>query len=366
MAGLTVHLVAAARPNFMKIAPLLDALSREAWCRPVLIHTGQHFDAAMSADMFADLGLKQPDHHLGVAGGSHGAHTGGVMIAYEKLCLAEPPDWVVVVGDVNSTLAAALVAAKLHLPIAHLEAGLRSRDRSMPEETNRLLTDQLSSLLWTPSADADDNLLAEGIDANRIVRVGNIMIDALERQRPKIEADGTVDKLGLAGRDFGVVTLHRPPNVDDRKALADLVQRLVAISRRLTLVFPVHPRTRARLDEFGLMPHLDGAANLIKTDPLPYTAFMSLVMRARLAITDSGGIQEETTYLRIPCLTLRTTTERPITVTQGSNRLIAPDALQEAVDTVICGCHKHGRVPELWDGRTAARVVASLREAAGV
>ena len=357
-----VHLIAAARPNFMKVAPLWHALKTAPDFTPVLVHTGQHYDANMSGDVLADLGLPEPDHHLGVGGGSHAEQTGRVMIAYEKIAEAERPAWIVVVGDVNSTLAAALVGAKLRLPVVHLEAGLRSRDRDMPEEINRLATDVIADVLWTPSPDADANLLAEGIPAGRITRVGNIMLDSFELVRPRIEAAGVAEELGLAGSPYAVVTLHRPSNVDRAERLGALVEALVAVQATLPIVFPVHPRTAAKLDEFGLRPRLaDAGVRLI--EPLSYVRFMSIVLGASAAITDSGGIQEETTYLGIPCLTLRENTERPITVEQGTNRLVRAETLAGELARALTETSTPVR-PEYWDGRTAERCVADLRRRA--
>jgi dipeptidyl-peptidase-3 len=357
---LAVDLIAAARPNFMKIAPLYHALSRETWCSPRIVHTGQHYDANMSDAFFTDLQLPRPHVHLGVGSGSHAEQTGNVMIAYEKICLEARPDWIVVVGDVNSTLACALVGAKLLIPVAHLEAGLRSGDRTMPEEINRIVTDSIADLLWTPSPDGDEHLRAAGVPAAKIERVGNIMIDSLELMRPKIEAAGMAAKLGLARGAFGVVTLHRPSNVDERAQLELIVDELIAVTARLPLVFPVHPRTKRRLHEFGLGARLAACAALRTVEPLSYIEFMSLVLGCRLAITDSGGIQEETSYLGIPCLTLRENTERPITVTQGTNRLVKPEELGVAVAHALDAKPRRPTI-DLWDGKTAVRVAASLR-----
>ena len=355
-----VHLIAAARPNFMKVAPLWHALAAAPDFEAVLVHTGQHYDANMSDAIFADLRLPSPDHHLGVGSGSHAEQTGRVMIAYEAVALADRPDWLIVVGDVNSTAACALVGTKLGIPTVHLEAGLRSRDRTMPEELNRLVTDVLSDVLWTPSPDADANLAAEGVPAARVTRVGNIMMDSFELARPAIEAAGFAGSLGLAQGGYGVVTLHRPSNVDDPAQLARLVEALVDAQARLPLVFPVHPRTAARLAAAGLAAALT-AAGVKLIEPAPYIRFMSLVVGAAAVITDSGGIQEETTYLGIPCLTLRDTTERPITITEGTSRLVRAERLvAELADALAVPAAQRQR-PELWDGRTADRCLADLR-----
>lgn len=361
----TVDLIAAARPNFMKVAPLYKALAAESsWCRVRLVHTGQHYDANMSDAFLKELGLPEPDAHLGIGGGSHAQQTGGVMIAYEAECLRAHPDWVVVVGDVNSTVACTLAAKKLGIKVAHLEAGLRSGDRSMPEELNRLATDALADLLWTPSADADENLAREGVSRDRVELVGNIMIDSLEMMKATVQSRRHARSLGLAAKGFGVVTLHRPSNVDDAEQLEKMVKVVIDAGRRLPVVFPVHPRTRKMLEASGLLKRLAEAPGVIITEPMGYTDFMSLIFDCRYALTDSGGIQEETTYLGIPCLTLRENTERPITVIQGTNRLVRPETVQQHLETILAGKWPKGTVPPLWDGKTASRVARSLKAAA--
>jgi UDP-N-acetylglucosamine 2-epimerase (non-hydrolysing) len=360
-----VHLIAAARPNFMKVAPVWHELVRHDWADPVLVHTGQHYDPEMSDAFLRDLGLPEPHHHLGAGSGSHAQQTAAVMVAYEQALLADRPDVVVVVGDVNSTMACALTATKLHLPVAHLEAGLRSFDRTMPEEVNRVVTDAIADLLWTPSADADENLRREGVPAERVERVGNVMIDSFELQRERIEAAATHERFGLAPGGYGVVTLHRPANVDDPAVLEVLVEGLRSLVAELPLVFPVHPRTRARLEATGLGHRLDGVTGLHLSPPLGYVDFLGLVVGAAVAVTDSGGLQEETTYLGIPCVTLRPSTERPVTVTEGTNRLATPAELVTATRRALAEASSWNGPPELWDGRTATRVAASLRRHVG-
>jgi UDP-N-acetylglucosamine 2-epimerase (non-hydrolysing) len=360
-----IHLIAGARPNFMKIAPLYHAMKHEHWCDAVLVHTGQHYDADMSGTFFHDLGLPNPDIHLGVGSGTHAKQTAGVMIAYEQICLKRPPIWTIVVGDVNSTLACALTAKKLHISVAHLEAGLRSGDRTMPEEINRIVTDSIADILWIPSKDAEENLLHEGIAGEKISFVGNIMIDSFEMLRDEIEEAQTRKKFGHKKKGYGALTLHRPSNVDDASTLNQLVDTICAVAADFPLVFPVHPRTKKRLQQIGLLDRLQAAPGLSLTSPMGYVEFMGLVIDAKFVITDSGGIQEETTYLNIPCLTLRDTTERPATISMGTNRLVGALDLDEQVNAAISGTWVSGTRPELWDGKTAERVVEDLKSRIG-
>jgi UDP-N-acetylglucosamine 2-epimerase (non-hydrolysing) len=316
----------------------------------------------MSDAFFRDLRLPEPAHHLEVGSGSHAEQTGRTMIAYEQVCGRERPDVIIVVGDVNATAACAMVGAKLCIPVVHLEAGLRSRDRTMPEEINRLVTDAIADLLWTPSPDADANLRAEGVPAEKIDCIGNIMIDSFEMLRERIETAQTGKRFGLGDEPYAVVTLHRPSNVDHKDKLAQLVGALVKLSGDLRIVFAIHPRTRRRLEEFGLLAEITNSTRIVATEPLGYIEFMSLVSRCTIAVTDSGGLQEETTYLGIPCATLRENTERPITVTEGSNRLVKSEDLVGAVQSALQGKWPKGRRPDRWDGKTAQRASAHLRK----
>jgi len=365
-----IHLIAAARPNFMKIAPLYHALKKESWAEPIIVHTGQHYDVNMSDAFFRDLMLPEPHFHLGIGSGTHAEQTGQVMIAYEKLLLETMPDMVVVVGDVNSTAACVLAAVKINYPngsrprpiAAHLEAGLRSFDRTMPEEINRIVTDSIADILWTPSQDADENLLREGIPKEKIEFVGNIMIDSLEMLRPRIEAENAPAKYGVKKGSYGVVTLHRPSNVDKEETLRKLCDILKEIAADVPLIFPVHPRTLKNLKAFGLYEGLVAEPGIHLEDPMSYIPFMSLIFNCRLVITDSGGIQEETTYLGIPCLTLRENTERPITVSMGTNRLCMPNDIEAYAANAISNKDGSANIPPLWDGRTASRIVTSVQK----
>jgi UDP-N-acetylglucosamine 2-epimerase (non-hydrolysing) len=355
--------VVGARPNFMKIAPVMRAIQAAGFAEQRLVHTGQHYDAAMSDVFFTDLGMPKPDIHLGVGSGSHAEQTARVMVAFEKVCLEERPDLVVVAGDVNSTLACAVVAAKALVPCAHVEAGLRSFDRTMPEEINRIVTDRLAELLLTPSADADENLRREGTPEDRIFRVGNVMIDSLLAHLPQARAKGSPQRLGVQPGRYAVVTLHRPSNVDDPEVLGRLMGALAKLQRSLPVVFPVHPRTRKRLAEAGMAPELGHLPGLILCEPLGYLEFLGLTSQSALVLTDSGGLQEETTALGIPCLTLRENTERPITITDGTNTLVGtdPERVLSEAEQAIAGRGKAGRIPPLWDGKASERIAAVLK-----
>lgn len=366
--------IAGARPNFMKIAPLLKEMRKYTEISPLLIHTGQHYDVKMAGQFFRDLQIPEPDVSLEVGSGSHAYQTAEVMKRLEPVLEKMRPDLVLVVGDVNSTMAAALVAAKLHLPVAHVEAGLRSFDRTMPEEINRLVTDVISDYLFVSEESGQQNLLREGVDQSKIFFVGNVMIDSLEACRPLWQHSDIYSRLGFRKGDYGVVTLHRPANVDDPETLRGLVKALVEISARLPLIFPVHPRTLTRIKEFNLEEYFTYLTQdsglktqdlgLCCLDPLGYQDFMSLMAHARLVLTDSGGLQEETTVLGVPCLTLRENTERPITITHGTNRLVgvAPAKIVEEARAVLANPKSNPTPPPLWDGRASERIVAILRE----
>jgi len=346
----------------MKIAPLYHALRRQPWASVTIVHTGQHYDLNMSDTFFHDLGLPEPHVNLGVGSGTHAQQTGNVMIHYERILLDRPPDLVIVVGDVNSTMAATLTAVKLGIKVAHLEAGLRSNDRTMPEEINRIVTDALADILWTPSADADKNLKREGVAPARIKMVGNIMIDSLELMKKHIQNQHTYEEYNLKPGGYGVVTLHRPANVDRTEFLQKACESLVRISRKVPIVFPVHPRTQKNLENSGLLDSLKQTTSILLLEPQSYVRFMNLIFNCRLVITDSGGIQEETTYLGIPCLTMRPNTERPVTITQGTNKLCALENLEQEVDEILRSPMPGRNIPEMWDGHTAARVVESIKD----
>jgi UDP-N-acetylglucosamine 2-epimerase (non-hydrolysing) len=358
--------VVGARPNFMKVAPIVAAMKKRPHkFLPLVVHTGQHYDVAMSDTFFSDLELPTPDTHLGVGSGTHAAQTAAAMERFEPLVKDEKPDWVVVVGDVNSTLACALVCVKLGTKVAHVEAGLRSRDRTMPEEINRILTDQIADLLFTTSADADQNLIAEGIPAERIRLVGNVMIDSLIKNLKRAQQSTIKNQLDLAEGSYAVLTLHRPSNVDNRQTFTRILDALEAISRSLPIVFPVHPRTRKTIADLGLAKRVEAISNLRLIDPLGYLDFINLYSGARLVLTDSGGIQEETTFLGIPCLTLRENTERPVTVQLGTNVIVGTDTQRiiAAATTALNGSSGRQSQPvPLWDGHTADRILDALEE----
>lgn len=357
-AAAAICCVVGARPNFMKMAPVLEALRSLPDVAPYLVHTGQHYDDAMSRVFFEELGLPTPDHDLGVGSGSHALQTANVMIALDRLFDARRPDLVVVAGDVNSTLAGALVASKRGIPVAHVEAGLRSRDRSMPEELNRIVTDALSDLLFATSGDALDHLVAEGIPVGKIHLVGNPMIDTLRRHVAAARDRDAVARFDLPPRGFALVTLHRPSNVDDPPRLEAIVGHLESIALRMPVIFPVHPRTRARLERLGIA--LRRPLRLVA--PLGYLDFLALLDSCRFVLTDSGGIQEESTALGVPCLTLRANTERPVTVTEGTNRLVGEslDALPVFVEEIVRGPVRGRTGPALWDGRAGERIAGIL------
>lgn len=356
--------VAGARPNFMKIAPIYEEMVKYEEFNPIILHTGQHYDRNMSQVFFEDLGIPKPDISLGVGSGTHAKQTATIMMKFEDVVTEEWPDLVVVVGDVNSTLACSLVAAKLHIPVAHVEAGLRSHNWMMPEEINRVLTDRISDYLFTPSRDADENLLNEGIEISKIHFVGNVMIDTLLKHREMAKNSEILSQLGLEYKEYAVLTLHRAENVDDRANLMQILRALEKIQKEIKIIYPIHPRTRLRIKEFGLQPIVDSLENLLLTEPLGYLDFIYLMDNARFVMTDSGGIQEETTILGVPCLTLRTETERPITVKEGTNIVVGLDwdRIVEEAKKILAGMTKEGRIPEKWDGKAAKRIVDVLRE----
>ncbi len=355
--------VVGARPNFMKIAPLVHAMARRRLSQ-TLVHTGQHYDARMSRVFFDELGIPKPDIDLEVGSASHAVQTGEILIRFDAVLDRLTPDILLVVGDVNSTLACALAAAKRHIPVAHIEAGLRSFDRAMPEEINRVLTDHLADFCFSPSPDADANLRAEGVADEKIFCVGNIMIDTLMAQRERALASTLLVRLSLEPGQYALATLHRPSNVDDPALLKGFVELFAQTAAAVPLVFPVHPRTRAQAEKAGLWTTLQNTPGLILTEPLGYLDFMALTAQARFVMTDSGGLQEETTVFGIPCLTLRENTDRPVTITEGTNTLTGtdPTAIWREAEAILAGHGKTGRIPELWDGRTAERILDILTE----
>lgn len=356
-----VHVVGV-RPNFIKIAPIMRALAKRRNVEQLLVHTGQHYDREMSQIFFDDLGIPRPDVHLGLGFDEHATQTGRMMIELDRTFAELRPDCVVVVGDVNSTMAAALVAVKLGIPCAHVEAGLRSFDRTMPEEINRIVTDRVADVLLTPSADADENLLTEGVSSGAIHRVGNVMIDTLLAHLNRAKRRPTLASFGVAPGAYALATLHRPSNVDDHGVLESLLSTLEWIQNRLPVVLPLHPRTRKRLAEFSLLERAAAMPNLELSEPQGYLDFLALTAGAKLVLTDSGGLQEETTVLGVPCLTLRACSERPVTVSTGTNTVVGsdPDLIQDAVTEILGGRSKTGSIPELWDGRASDRAATVL------
>ncbi|MFQ5585204.1 MAG: non-hydrolyzing UDP-N-acetylglucosamine 2-epimerase [Thermodesulfobacteriota bacterium] len=363
--------IVGARPNFMKIAPITAEMNRHRDAiGHLLVHTGQHYDEAMSKSFFEDLDIPRPDIDLEVGSASHAEQTARIMTKFEKVLISERPDLILVVGDVNSTLACSVTAAKLCIPVAHVEAGLRSFDRGMPEEINRVVTDALSDYLFTTCRDADENLKREGVPAEKIFFVGNVMIDTLLKHREKAAASTILQDTGLNGAPYALLTLHRPSNVDDRETLMDIVSALKTISQDIPILFPAHPRTRKQIQLFGLDSEFHElhaplpAKGIHIMEPVGYIDFLYLMERASLLLTDSGGIQEETTILGVPCITMRENTERPVTITEGTNTLVGTDRSRIVDEALKClnGRGKEGRVPELWDGRASERIVRTLIE----
>lgn len=358
-----ILLLAGARPNFIKIAPIIEAFRdpkrpQNSPIRYKIVHTGQHYDIQMSEIFFRELGIPYPDINLEVGSGSHAVQTAKIMIRFEQVCFEQKPDRVVVVGDVNSTMACTLVATKLGIPVAHVEAGLRSFDRSMPEEINRIVTDSLADILFTPSKDADENLLREGIPKSKIKLVGNIMIDTLVGNLEKARSKKTHCRTGYKGKDFVYVTLHRPPNVDNKETLSAIIGNLEKLSSSIHVCFPLHPRTKKMLTTYGIAYKNNHRFKLI--DAVGYLDSLCLAENARFVLTDSGGLQEETTFFRTPCLTLRPNTERPITITEGSNKLTNIDSLWSDIEDLLNGPARRGKIPHLWDGKTAERILQHL------
>lgn len=354
--------IVGARPNLMKIAPLLAEMRQFPDVSSVLVHTGQHYDDKMSQAFFRDLNLPQPEYNLEVGSGSHTIQTAQMMIRLDPLLDELEPDLVLTVGDVNSTLAAALVASKRGIPLAHVEAGLRSFDRSMPEEINRVVTDSLSDHLFTTERSANHNLAREGIPEAKVHFVGNVMIDTLLKNKEKADALSMPKKYGLSSLGYVVMTLHRPSNVDYGPKLEDMIETISAMQELIPVVFPIHPRTRRKLEEYGLMGRVNSFRNLKIIDPLGYLEFLGLMSQARVVVTDSGGIQEETTILGVSCLTIRDNTERPVTISEGTNRLVGtvPDSIIKALQETLSGPISKPSSPELWDGQAARRIVQIL------
>ena len=354
--------IVGARPNFMKIAPIHRLMEASQRFDPILVHTGQHYDEKMSRIFFEDLGLPQPDIYLGVGSGSHAQQTGAIMVELEKIMLETKPELVLVVGDVNSTMAAALVTSKLHILLAHVEAGLRSFDRAMPEEINRIVTDALTDFLFITEASGRDNLLNEGVANDKIFFVGNVMIDSLLSHLNKAKASDVTQRLSMDHQPYALLTLHRPSNVDNREVFNDILCALEKIEKNIPIIFPIHPRSRKMLENFHFIPRIEKMSQCKLIDPLGYLDFLQLMANAKFILTDSGGIQEETTVLNIPCLTLRNNTERPVTVEQGTNILVGmdPHKIVAESENILAGRAKTGRIPPLWDGHAAQRIIEIL------
>ena len=354
--------IAGARPNFMKIAPIMDAFHAHPEIEPLLVHTGQHYDEKMSDLFFRELGIPEPDMNLGVGSASHAVQTAEIMKAFEPICLERMPDYVLVVGDVNSTIACGLVAVKLGIRLAHVEAGLRSGDRGMPEEINRLLTDAISDLLFCTEPAGVENLRREGVSESRVHLVGNVMIDTLLKNRDKAEKSKVLDEMQLDPGCYATMTLHRPSNVDDSVVFLGILDAIDVIQRDLPIVFPIHPRTRKNIALLGLQDRVASMSNLRLIDPIGYLDFLKLNANARLILTDSGGLQEEATILRVPCITIRENTERPVTCEVGSNQLVGTSsaAILAAYERVKSGQHTQLGIPELWDGHAATRIARIL------
>ncbi len=353
-----IFLVAGARPNFMKIAPIYNEMKKSKKLKPVIVHTGQHYDKNMSLIFFRELGLPKPHIYLGVGSGSHAVQTAKIMVEFEKVCLEGKPDMVLVVGDVNSTLACSVVASKLLIPIAHIEAGLRSFDRAMPEEINRIVTDSLSDYLFTTCRDANKNLEREGVKPNKIFFTGNVMIDSLKKFIVKAEKRKTFRRLSLKDGEYALLTLHRPSNVDDKATLEKILKTIAKISKKTKIIFPAHPRTKKQVEKYKLKKYLRGG-NIEVIEPVGYLDALNLMKHSKFVLTDSGGMQEETTVLGVPCITMRENTERPITVTQGTSTLVGnnPVKITRVVNQILNGKYNKGKIPELWDGKSARRIV---------
>lgn len=354
--------VVGTRPNFIKIAPLAREMLKHHEINQILVHTGQHYDLEMSKFFFDDLGIPKPDINLGIGSASDATQTAKIMLGFEKVLLREKPDMVIVVGDVNSTLAASLAAAKCRVKVAHVESGLRSFDRNMPEELNRVITDHIADFLFTTEESGNKNLIAEGIDKNKIFFVGNVMIDSLLSHKEKSKQSKILSKLKLEKKDYAVLTLHRPSNVDNRESLEYVLGILEEIQKKIKIIFPVHPRTLKNLNNFNLMIKIKNQKNLIITEPLGYLDFLNLMSNSKFVLTDSGGIQEETTVLGVPCITMRGNTERPVTVEQGTNALVSTDKnkIVEASNKLLKGADFRAKIPQLWDGKAAKRIVDIL------